>query len=58
MASKDHLDKGIEGNFMQAYHGKAASLQRLNINDKVIYYSLKLEFGSEKNLKRSQYLVE
>ena len=48
MASKDHVEKGIHGNFMQACHGKAAPLQGLKIDDWVIYYSSKLEFGSEK----------
>ncbi len=39
VASKDYVEKGIESNFMQACHGKAALLQRLTINHRVIYYS-------------------
>ena len=48
MASIDYVQKVIHGNFMQACHGKAAPLQRLKIDDGVIYYSLKLKFGSDK----------
>jgi EVE domain len=53
VASKDQVEKGTYSNFMQACHGKAALLQRLKIDDWVIYYSSKLEFGSEKKVKRS-----
>lgn len=32
VASKDHLQRGIEGGFIQASHGKAASLNRCFTN--------------------------
>lgn len=41
VASKDHVEKGVEGGFMQANHGKAASLKRLKTGDWVIFYSSK-----------------
>jgi hypothetical protein len=33
VASKDQVDKGINGSFMQAGHGKIALLQGLKIDD-------------------------
>lgn len=32
VASKDHLQRGIEGRFIQANHGKAAPLKRCFTN--------------------------
>jgi predicted RNA-binding protein len=47
IASKDHVQKGVLGGFMQACHGKAASLRRLHPSDWVIYYSPKQMFEGE-----------
>lgn len=44
VASKDHIDRGVEGGFMQANHGKAASLKRLRTGDGIIFYSPKRYF--------------
>jgi hypothetical protein len=49
VVSKNHLAKGIKGGFMQANHGKATSLKKLQTGDSVIFYSPKVEFeGNEK----------
>jgi predicted RNA-binding protein len=44
VASKDHLQRGLAGGFIQANHGKAAPLKRMHAGDWVIFYSPKLEF--------------
>src|SRR5882762_2653804 len=41
VASKDHIARGIAGGFMQANHGKQASLKRIKANDWVLIYSPK-----------------
>ena len=45
VASKDHLQRGLAGGFIQANHGKAEPLKRMKPGDWVIYYSPKLEFA-------------
>ena len=45
IASKDHLQRGLTGGFMQANHGKAEPLKRMHQGDWIIYYSPKLEFA-------------
>ena len=45
VASKDHVQRGLAGGFIQANHGKAAPLKRMQAGDWVIFYSPKLEFG-------------
>lgn len=47
VASKDHIEKGIKGGFMQSNHGKSTSLKRLRTGDGIIYYSPKLYFEKE-----------
>jgi len=44
VASKDHLQRGLAGGFIQANHGKAAPLRRMRAGDWVIFYSPKLEY--------------
>ena len=41
VASKDHVLKGVEGDFCQLCHGKNNPLKRLNPGDWIIYYSLR-----------------
>ncbi|HEY9045831.1 MAG TPA: EVE domain-containing protein [Ohtaekwangia sp.] len=41
VASKDHVQHGIAGGFIQACHGKAAPLKRMRPDDWVIFYSPK-----------------
>ncbi|WP_017652407.1 EVE domain-containing protein [Fortiea contorta] len=47
VASKNHVQNGVEGGFIQACHGKASPLNHIGVNDWVVYYSPKLEFGGE-----------
>ena len=51
VASKDHLQRGISGGFIQANHGKSASLKRMHAGDWVIFYSPKLEFEKPEKLQ-------
>ena len=51
VASKDHLQRGIVGGFIQANHGKAAPLKRMQPGDWVVFYSPKLEFGKPETLQ-------
>ena len=44
VASKDHLQRGLDGGFIQANHGKAAPLKRMKPGDWVVFYSPKLEY--------------
>jgi predicted RNA-binding protein len=44
VASKDHIQHGLAGGFIQANHGKAAPLKRMHAGDWVIFYSPKLEY--------------
>jgi hypothetical protein len=45
VASKDHVMRALNGNFMQAGHGKLAPLKRLAKGDQVIFYSPKITLG-------------
>ncbi|TWH40948.1 LOW QUALITY PROTEIN: EVE domain-containing protein [Dulcicalothrix desertica PCC 7102] len=47
VASKNHVQNGVLGSFMQACHGKASPLRRLQPDDLVIYYSPKQIFEGE-----------
>lgn len=47
VASKDHIERGVQGGFMQSNHGKSTSLKRLRKGDGIIYYSPKLYFEKE-----------
>jgi len=51
VASAEHVRNGRAQGFMQVCHGKAAPLRRLKINDKVVYYSPTLTFGSKDKLQ-------
>lgn len=51
VASKDHLQRGMIGGFVQANHGKAAPLKRMHAGDWVIFYSPKLEFEKPEKLQ-------
>jgi len=50
-ASKDHLQRGLAGGFIQANHGKAAPLKRMQAGDWVIFYSPKLEYDKPEKLQ-------
>lgn len=51
VASKDHLQRGVTGGFIQANHGKAAPLKRMQVGDFVILYSPKVEFEKPEKLQ-------
>ena len=44
VASKDHIQKGVEGGFCQLCHGKQQPLMRMEKGDWIIYYSPKEVF--------------
>lgn len=48
VASANHVDKGVEGGFMQVCHGKNAQLKRVKPYDFVVYYSPTYEMGCKK----------
>ena len=51
VASKDHVQRGLEGGFIQANHGKASSLKRMQAGDWVIFYSPKVEYEKPEKLQ-------
>ena len=52
VASRDHVQTGVEGGFAQACHGKSSPLNRMNAGDGVIYYSSKENFGQADKCQR------
>src|SRR6266498_708456 len=51
VASKDHLLRGVACGFIQANHGKAAPLKRMQQGDWVVFYSPKLEYDRSEKLQ-------
>lgn len=51
VVSKDHIQRGVAGGFMQANHGKATSLRKLHKGDWVIIYSPKMTFEGNEPLQ-------
>jgi hypothetical protein len=47
VASKDHVQRGVGGGFMQANHGKLAPLKRTRPGDSVIFYSPTITLGEK-----------
>jgi predicted RNA-binding protein len=41
--SRDHVQKGVEGGFTQADHGKQSRLKRLAKGDRIVFYSPRKE---------------
>lgn len=52
VASRDHVQRGVEGGFAQANHGKATALKRMQEGDGIIYYSSKEIYGEETKCQR------
>ncbi|MBK0381914.1 EVE domain-containing protein [Pedobacter sp. SD-b] len=48
VVSKDHVEKGVEGGFAQAGHGKKNLLEKLKKHDWIIYYSSKVKYDVDK----------
>jgi hypothetical protein len=51
VASKDHVERGVGGGFMQANHGKPGPLRKLHISDWVIFYSPKVTYEGDQKLQ-------
>ncbi|MGZ3835968.1 MAG: EVE domain-containing protein, partial [Mucilaginibacter sp.] len=51
VVSKDHLQRGVDGGFMQANHGKQGSLKRVREGDWVIFYSPKQSMNGDEKLQ-------
>jgi hypothetical protein len=51
VASADHVRKGGAGGFMQAGHGKAAPLRRVQPGDRIACYSPATVFGGKDRLQ-------
>jgi len=51
VASKDHVQRGLDGGFIQANHGKATSLKRMHVGDWVIFYSPRVEYNKPEKLQ-------
>jgi hypothetical protein len=47
VASKDHVARGVAGNFCQLGHGKVSALKKMAVGDWLIYYSGKKSLESE-----------
>ena len=47
VASKNHVQYGVQAGIAQANHGKAAPLKRMSVGDRILYYSPKIEFGGD-----------
>jgi hypothetical protein len=49
VVSKEHVLRGVEGNYMQACHGKKAPLAKMKKGDGFLFYSSKISLkGDEK----------
>ena len=44
VVSKDHVDVGVAGGFMQVNHGKAAPLERMHAGDGFVFYSPRAKY--------------
>ena len=54
VASRDHLNVGVKGGFIQLNHGKQAPLRRLKAGDGVIMYSPRTTYPDGEPLKPSR----
>jgi hypothetical protein len=52
VASRDHVQRGVEAGFMQANHGKASALKRMQAGDGILYYSSKEVYGEDTKCQR------
>lgn len=47
VVSKEHVLRGVEGNYMQACHGKKAPLARMKKGDGFLFYSSKISMNRD-----------
>ena len=52
IAAHDHVQRGVEGGFCQANHGKAQNLKRMHKSDGVVFYSPKEKYGESTPLQK------
>lgn len=45
VASREHVLRGVSGGFAQVCHGKPGPLQKMAVDDWIVYYSPTEEFG-------------
>jgi hypothetical protein len=58
VASRDHVQRGVKGGFMQANHGKASALKRMQAGDGLLYYSSREIYGQDTKCQRFTALGE
>ena len=51
VASKDHIQMGVDGGFVQSNHGKSTSLKRMKSGDGLVVYSPGQTYGKGNGLK-------
>ncbi len=51
-ASRDHVLKGVEGDFAQAGHGRKDLISKLSKGDRIVFYSSKDKFENGKPLQK------
>lgn len=51
VASRDHVQRGVEGGFLQLGHGKLAPVRALRQDDYVVYYSPRTTYPDGEPLK-------
>lgn len=47
VASKEHVQRGVLGGFVQVCHGKLSPLNRMKEGDWIVYYSPTIKFGQK-----------
>jgi len=47
-----HVERGVEGGFTQANHGKAAGLKRMQNGDRIVFYSPRTDYPDGEPLQR------
>lgn len=52
VASREHVKKGVIGNFAQVCHGKQGPLRRMSEDDWIIYYSPTEKFGGAEQCRQ------
>lgn len=58
VVSRDHLQRGIAGEFMQANHGKSTGLKRVHAGDYVVFYSPKTSYEGGEPLQAFTALAQ
>lgn len=52
VASRDHVNRGVAGSFIQVYHGKPGPLRLMKAGDWLLYYSPTEYFGQKDPCRR------